>query len=81
MRYDSGGSGQTEKEETDDLAFSVLEKIFDELAEAYRTANEDVGGYTLSSRVFETENDLEKFVSSYLYRTNALCFAIGWKEF
>ena len=71
----------TGQKEIDEMAFNVLTKIYEEIAEAYKTANEDVGGYTLRSHEFESNEQLDDHINQYSYRTKALCFAIGWHEF
>ena len=62
--------------------YSVLEAVFNELAEAYETSYADTShSYKMTKKEFETNNDIDDYVSAFNYQDQALCFAIGWHEF
>ena len=59
----------------------ILKAVFDDLANAYASANVDVGGYTLKMREFATNEEADEYVKEFSYRKKALCFVIGWNQF
>ena len=79
-RFEIGLVQQYDGYETDVQGWSILKDIFDEINEAYTTAN-IAHGFTLSKKIFKTDEDLDDFVKSNAYFDNALCFALGWNEF
>ena len=59
-----------------------MEAVFNELAEAYETSYTDTShSYKMSKKDFETNDDIDEYVTSFSYPDHALCFAIGWHEF
>ena len=66
----------------DPAAYTLLEDIFEELNEAYITANEEFDkGFALNKQEFTSNDDLDKHTSKLSYKDNALCFALAWEEF
>ena len=66
----------------DPEAYTLLEDIFEELNEAYTTANEEFDkGYTLNKQEFTSNDELDDHVTKLSYRRHALCFALAWEEF
>ena len=62
--------------------YSVLEAVFKELADAYETSYAGTSHiYKMNRKDFETNDDIDEYVSSFSYADHALCFAIGWQEF
>jgi len=62
--------------------YEILTAAFDELNEAYMTANV-ADGFELKIKEFQTMDELDSYVNevSYFFADKALCFALGWHQF
>ena len=78
-RFEVGVIQQDSSGSTDGLP--ILKAVFDDLANAYASANADKGGYTLKMREFATNEEADEYVKEFAYRKKALCFVIGWNQF
>jgi len=62
-----------------DQGVSILAEVFRDIAAAYSKAH--AGSFSLEGKSFQTNAELDSHVNSWSYRDEALCFAIGWREF
>ena len=68
-----------EDDNGNDQGVPILAAVFRDIAAAYSNAH--AGNFSLVSKSFQTNAELDSHVKGWSYRDEALCFAFGWKEY